>query len=298
MLEERLGSAEGLSRLQQDIPSLPTILRHLRELLFVEPRFLEVTTIAPCPVNCAQYCPQDKLRLAYRGVPLLSLPNFKKALSNVPRDVAISFAGYGEPFLSPWCKDMILHTQKEGYRIALFTTLSNITMKTWNSIKYVPFKFITIHLPDVDGITKVKITEDYLSILEDLKKRRRPKVTFMSMGDIIRDVREVLPDYQYSFVSNERGGNCRGVKLKTHYGTLSCRMLNVDSTTYIMLPDCTVTLCSMDYQMRHRVGNLLETKYDELYNSPEVRRVLDSTRSPEDPYALCRTCLWAKPIHL
>lgn len=255
----------------------------------IHPRTLEITTIATCPVNCAKYCPQDKLGLAYRGHSLLPLENFKRALSNVPKDVQIDFSGYGEPFLNPRCKDMILHAYEEGHTVVLYSTLSNITLETWNSIKHVPFEIICIHLPDVDGITKVKITQDYLSVLKDLKGR--PNVSFMSMGDIVREVREVLPDYKYSFVSNERAGNCQDVKPKKKYGKLFCYKL--DYTQYVMLPDCTVTLCCMDYGLRHRMSNLLETTYDDLYDSEEMRKVLRSASSFADSYALCRTCLWA-----
>jgi organic radical activating enzyme len=256
----------------------------------IHPRTLEITTIATCPVNCAKYCPQDKLGLAYRGHSLLSLQDFKRALSNVPKDVQIDFSGYGEPFLNPRCKDMILHAHEEGHTVVLFSTLSNITLETWNSIKHVPFKVICIHLPDVDEITKLKITQDYLAVLKELKTTRN--VSFMSMGDIVREVREVLPDYKYSFVSNERAGNCQAVKPKKKYGKLFCYKLDVGSTQYVMLPDCTVTLCCMDYGLRHRMSNLLETTYDDLYDSEEMRRVLRSASSFADSFALCRTCLW------
>jgi hypothetical protein len=219
------------------------------------------------------------------------MQNFKRALSNVPKDVQIDFSGYGEPFLNPRYKDMILHAYEEGHTLVLYSTLSNITLETWNSIKHVPFKVICIHLPDVDGITKVKITQDYLSVLKDLNGR--PNVSFMSMGDIALEVREVLPDYKYSFVSNERAGNCQDVKPKKKYGKLFCHKLDVGSNQYVMLPDCTVALCCMDYGLRHRMGNLLETTYDDLYDSQEMRRVLRSASSFADSYALCRTCLWA-----
>jgi hypothetical protein len=256
----------------------------------IHPRTLEITTIATCPVNCAKYCPQDKLGLAYRSHSLLSLENFKRALSNVPEDVQIDFSGYGEPFLNPWCKDMILHAHQEGYAVVLYTTLSNITLETWGSVRHVPFKLICVHLPDGDGITKVKITKDYLEVLKELKTL--PNVSFMSMGDIVTEVREVLPDYKYSFVSNERAGNCQEVKPKKKQGKLFCHKLDPSSTQYVMLPDCTVTLCCMDYGLKHRMGNLLETPYDALY-SEEMQRVLRSASSFADSYALCRTCLWA-----
>jgi hypothetical protein len=232
------------------------------------------------------------LGLAYRGRSLLSFENFKRALSNVPGDVEIRFSGYGEPLLNPRCKDMILYAFHKGHAVGLYSTFSNITLTTWNVIRDVPFKRICVHLPDVEGITKVRVTEDYLAVLRDLKKHRN--VDFMSMADILPEVRVLLPDYQYSFVSNERAGNCENVELKRNSGRLFCWKLNRRSTEYVMLPDCTVTLCCMDFGLRHRLGNLLETKYDDIYGSEEMQKILNSNKTASDSYALCRTCLVAK----
>lgn len=249
-------------------------------------RTLEVTTIATCPVNCARYCPQDVLKIAYKGCSLLTLANFKKALSHVPKDVQVHFSGYGEPFLNPFAKDMIIHAHNEGYDIALYTTLSNIKLETYEAMKHVPFEIICIHLPDVDGITKIKITPDYLAILKSLKQM--PNASFMSMGEISPKVREVLPNYSYAFENIERAGNCQGVKPRRKMGKLFCYKL--ERSQFVMLPDCTVTLCCMDYGMKHRLGNLLLDKYDDLVNSEEMEMVLKSVNSLNDSYALCRRC--------
>lgn len=249
-------------------------------------RTLDITTIATCPVNCAKYCPQDVLKKSYHGYTFLSLSNFMKALSHVPKDVHICFAGYGEPLLNPSVKDMILHAHNEGYALALFTTLSNIKSETFEAIKHIPFTMVCVHLPDVDGITNVKITDDYLAVLESLKQM--PRVIFMSMGEIPPAVRRILPNYSYQFVSNERAGNCQGVNPKKKFGKLYCSKLKYSQ--FVMLPDCTVTLCCNDYGMRHRLGNLLTDSYDGLMDSDEMRRILKSVNSISDGYALCRTC--------
>jgi radical SAM protein with 4Fe4S-binding SPASM domain len=124
--------------------------------------------------------------------------------------------------------------------------------------------------------------------LKELKTR--PHTGFMSMGDILPEVRNILPKYRRSFTSCERAGNCQGVEPKLKRGKLFCIKLDYNSIQYVMLPDGTVTICCMDYGMRHRIGNLLETHYDELYNSPEMQRILTSASSSADAYALCRTC--------
>lgn len=254
-------------------------------------RNLSITTIATCPVNCAKYCPQDKLGLAYHGSVLLLLENFKRALTNVPHDVEIVFSGYGEPFLNPQCKEMILYAHKEGYSVHLYSTFSNITLETWHAIKHIPFKIIQFHLPDADGVTKVKIDAEYLNVLNELKTF--PNVSFLSMGDLVPELQPILPNYKNSFVNNKRAGYLEEFKAGKKFGKLFCHKLNAESTQYVMLPDCTVTLCCMDYGLRHRIGNLLETKYDELYGSQEMLRILNSVNKFADPYALCRTCMWA-----
>jgi len=252
-------------------------------------RTIEITTIATCPINCAKYCPQDVLKKAYSGHSLLRLEDFRVALSHVPKDVRIHFSGYGEPLLNPAAKDMMQYAHTEGYDLVLFTTLANITPDIFRAIQSIPFQHICVHLPDANGITKVRLSSDYFSVLESMKQM--PTVTFMALGNILQEIRRILPTYRYTFRSNERGGNCRNITPRRKLGWLHCFKLKYPQ--FVMLPDGTVTLCCMDYGMKHRLGNLLMDQYDDLVKSEEMNRVLSSTRSFRDPYALCRTCRFA-----
>jgi len=256
--------------------------------------YLEVTTTAPCPVNCLQYCPQKLLREVYSGPALLSMQNFKRVLEHVDSDVGICFSGYGEPFLNPQCTDMILEAHRRGHFILVFSTLSNIRLDDWRRIEHIPFRNFCVHLPDKNGITKVRITPDYLAVLESLVSK--PYSSFMAMAELVERVAKIVsPVFSYGetfhFVNNERAGNLGNRTKRTYHGHVNCKKLN--DPQYVMLPDGTVTLCCQDWALKHKLANLLEEDFHDVYKSEEMQRVLKSARSFTDSYALCRGCVGA-----
>jgi len=86
-------------------------------------RILEITVAIPCENRC-EYCPQDKLDEAYMGISVLTFDLFKKAIKNVPLDVAIHFSGMCEPYQNPDVIKMMKYVDKLDYKIALFTTIN------------------------------------------------------------------------------------------------------------------------------------------------------------------------------
>jgi hypothetical protein len=257
-------------------------------------KFIEITTVAACPINCKPFCPQELLGTQYDGTHLLSVDTFKKALENIPKQHEIVFAGYGEPFVNPKCAEMILHAHQEGHEISVFSTLANLKYADWTRIRAIPFFNFCIHLPDVKRITRIPLSQDYYQVLNELTAK--PYSNFMSMAEPLPEVARIVGSKfnygeSYHFHDNERAGNTELAKKRTHYGRIQC--VKLTSPQYVMLPDATVTLCCQDYGLKHKLGNLLTSTVDELGRSEEMLRVLKSANSYSDNYSLCRGCLGA-----
>jgi biotin synthase-related radical SAM superfamily protein len=54
---------------------------------------LEITTVSKCVIDCG-YCPQKIFQEAYHGCRSLSLKDFKKVPSKVPKIVSIHFSAF------------------------------------------------------------------------------------------------------------------------------------------------------------------------------------------------------------
>ncbi|RWN21018.1 MAG: hypothetical protein EOR88_08830, partial [Mesorhizobium sp.] len=62
----------------------------------------------------------------------------------------------------------------------------------------------------------------------------------------------------------------------------------------VLLPNGDVTLCSMDFERRHVLGNLLYEGYSALFEKPVFREIVDRMNGA-DGFLLCRMCEFADP---
>lgn len=87
---------------------------------------LEITTMIGYPVMCT-FCPQDTLRKGMESqAKYLSLENFELILKKIPKHVRIDFSGMSEPWANKDCTEMVALALKNGYNIAIYTTLFGI----------------------------------------------------------------------------------------------------------------------------------------------------------------------------
>ena len=240
-------------------------------MLKTEP-WLEITTISKCSINCS-YCPQQIFQEHYNDINMLSLEEFKTALYKVPKNVAIHFSGFAEPFLNPQCLDMIEHAHTKGHKIVIFSTLVGLKSENVDRLKQCNPEVI-LHLPDKLGNTKIPVTENYKNTLDTVLKKLN--VT----GYYIMDE---------NFISNERAGQCNDSPKRHVRGWFFCEKLL--SGQFVMLPNCAVVLCCMDYGLKHLVGNLLKQSWQEIVNSEEYQKVR-ANRFKLDGNVLCRSCVW------
>ncbi len=263
-------------------------------------RRLAITTVVGCRNRCS-YCPQGTFMRAYRprnGETRMSLETFRACVDKVPTDVCINFAGFAEPWFNPACTDMLLYAFDRGHRIRVFTTLMGMTVQDVDRIRHVPFETFTVHLPDGQGKTRMRVDAQYLAVLDRVLTHGFHNAEFIfhfTQGGnehVHEDARRVFD--AHGVEPKRRGlvtragnvsidGQSCPVRLK---GRLqACRRFYVN----ILLPNGEVALCCMDWGLKHVLGNLLECRYEDLHQGEAFRLILRGQRDAAVDI-LCRTC--------
>lgn len=250
-----------------------------------------------CVVDCV-FCPQRTLQKSYKGERFMTLENFKKAVDKLPQEVRVTFAGFTEPWLNKNCTDMVLYAHEKGHPISIFTTGIGMSIDDIERIKHIPFAgnpngCFTLHLPDQERKAKHPITKRYIEVIEHIGKIQNEihNFTTMCMGAVHEDVRHVFETAPvYDMWS--RAGNLVGEmimkpelldrkaewKIADHGNKkMTCGCLE-KMYHNVMLPNGDVSLCCMDYGLKHILGNLYEQSYEEIV--PENNQCFE----------LCRLC--------
>lgn len=238
---------------------------------------LDITTTKVCAVNCAPVCPQVAFQQVYGDSDrLLSLENFKTAVAKVPTSVRINFSGFSEPTYHPQFLEMMRFVAERGHPFNLFTTLAGARPEWVPEIRRLNPDNIILHLPDNEGIAHLPPSDRYLKTVH---------LFLTTPGLRISKVMRMSRDT--GFVSNERAGNCDNARPRHVLGPFHCPSLTFPQ--FIMLPNCDVTLCCMDWRLEHKMGNLLTQTWSELVNSPERKRLITNSHRL-DGDTLCRRC--------
>jgi len=236
-----------------------------------------------CVVDCV-FCPQRTLQKSYKGERFMTLDNFKKAVDKLPQEVRVTFAGFTEPWLNKDCTDMVLYAHEKGHPISIFTTGIGMSIDDIERIKHIPFAgnpngCFTLHLPDQERKAKHPITKRYIEVIEHFGKIQNQihNFTTMCMGTVHEDVRHVFSSAPvYDMWS--RAGNLVGEmimkpellerkaewKIANHgEKQMTCGCLE-KMYHNVMLPNGDVSLCCMDYGLKHILGNLYEQSYEDI----------------------------------
>ena len=226
-------------------------------------KILEITTNIGCVNNCS-YCPQELIINKYKsGKMFMNLTDFSKILTNVPKDVEIMFAGFSEPFLASECFEMINLSLSKGYVTSLYTTLVGIRIPKDNRFKSDnPLKSIHIHKTDAYSSTYMETIKEKL-----LQNINTQKIT-------------------EGFVENKisRAGTLfNRIDLKCD---LACSVSDFDHN--VVLPNGDVYLCCMDYGLKHKIGNIFESNFNELDRNSVIFKA-----SAENSDLICRKCEFA-----
>ncbi len=258
---------------------------------------IEFTTKVGCSVKC-NYCPQKKFIDSYMSrsdVESLSLDNFKHFLSKIPKDIELIFSGMCEPWDNPDCTEMILYAHEQGYRIGVYTTLMGVGLEDIDKIESIPFTMFIIHLPDKDLIDGIVIDEKYKKVLDRLGGSGINERYMNFTGFVHPEIKPILKDKQVEdWIFYDRCGNLdisdvpETVKKKD---AIRCdRGLGYP----VILPNADVVLCSMDFGLKHVLGNILESDYDSILKDQEYTRVKDGLKKM-DSDIICRYCYFGVP---
>lgn len=232
---------------------------------------LEITTVAPCTINCT-FCPHDAYLSAYGKSDLMKLDEFKRALATVPKSVRIVFSGFSEPFLNPNAVDMMEHASDQGHKLRLFSTLVGLSKEDVKRLASLKLELFVLHLPDNLGNAKIPSNATYRETLDNALRSLRID-NFAVMNE--------------NFSANTRAGLIK-LSIKKHKrGIFWCTKLY--SNQFVMLPNCDVVLCCRDFALRHKLGNLLQQSYKEISES-KVLRMIRSNSYHFNGDCLCREC--------
>lgn len=263
-------------------------------------RVLEITTTTGCIVGCS-YCPQDKFADRQRKVSdtkHLSLGDFKRCLARVPASVDISFAGYSEPWLNPDCTEMVEHASAKGHGIRIFTTLVGMKGQDLQRLQALRLGVFVVHVFD-DGahMNSRLVGAKYRDLVGQLVDADIPSIRFVVLGEPHPDIADIIPAQALVRARpvSSRGGSVDPKIVEPRQpvvGALIC----VDERQYrnVLLPNGEVTLCSMDFERRHVLGNLLCDEYGDLFKSPVFCEIVDRMNGAAG-FLLCRMCEFADP---
>lgn len=209
-----------------------------------EIEFVIVTTAIGCPINCIEYCPQEVWKKIYKGNRSLSLENFKVLLSQIPKNVAINFAGLSEPFTNPDCTNMIIYAHQQGYKIVLYSTFLGATLEDIDRIKKIPFIRVMVHLPD--GKQFIAKNPKHWEVLMYAIQNIRT-CEFITMNALFETC---------GYENYARG--MRGKPRRVQY----CQRLKIPQT--MLLPNGDLLTCCQDCLFEGNLGNLFKENYNTL----------------------------------
>jgi len=272
---------------------------------------LEFTLMIGCPLKCT-FCPQDTLRHTYgKDKKYFSLEDFKTVLQKVPNHVRIDFSGMAEPWANPDATSMLCHTLEAGYSVAIYTTLYG--METADCATVIDLlrahaaqvEMLCLHLPDQNNNMRGwRYNAGYEANLRSFISfglsgtlRGFQVMTMDTAGKPHQDLAHMGIQLG-AWVGHTRAGNVSDadvpgkpiVRASEQQGAVSCAFTPFYDQN-VCLPNGDVVLCCMDYSLKHKIGNLLEQDYYEMFSSGGLARLIGENMSPRfSRESLCKTC--------
>jgi hypothetical protein len=244
---------------------------------------MEITTRIGCTNRCS-YCPQDVLIGAYKKISSITMMNltvFTRCIDRLPREVIISFSGFCEPWLNPWCTEMVLYAHRKGHTIMVYTTLVGMTEKDIDLLKLIPYRLFRVHIFDPTNDRRVGLMD---KIRNDI-----PNAVFLHYADDVDKAHPaVRPFMKEKWKLSTRAGNIEigGKEAKKKDGPIIClRSLRCN----VLLPNGDVVICCNDYGLKHILGNLLVSDYNSLFEGEEHKKLVRGL-SDDSVDTICRYC--------
>jgi iron-sulfur cluster protein len=280
---------------------------------------LEFTLMVGCPLKCT-FCPQDTLRNGYGQTPAkyMSLENFKAILAKVPGHVRIDFSGMAEPWANPDATAMLRHALEGGFAVAIYTTLYDMSAEDGPVVVELltrhaaQIEALCLHLPDRHGNMRGwKHSPEYEANLRAFLALGRSGVLSCFEVMTMDHDRQVHQDLAHlgielrAFSGHTRAGNVPEgavgpqpiAQVPEHSGAVTCSFTPYYDQN-VCLPNGDVVLCCMDYSLKHKIGNLLEQSYYEMFAGKGLAKLVSENMNPRfSRDSLCKTCHRAKVHH-
>lgn len=263
-------------------------------------KWIEFTLAGSCPVSCC-YCPQSVLARSYSGCQLMSPAIFSACLSNIPRDFEIHFSGFAEPWLNPSATSFLRLVSLEGRATRVYSTL--IGMNQIDIQALIDCQTLTrlcVHTVDSSRLMRFKPNDEYYQNIAMLTNgfRDRPELLrLMAIGAPDPKIIEIADRVGFKLQTSllrqtvKRAGNLKRSKgVVRVLGSIICsRQRSLHNN--VVLPNGDMVLCCCDYSLQHKLGNLCNQSYDEIYRD-SISCVL-GMQADVDSDLICRNCEWA-----
>ena len=272
---------------------------------------LEFTTVIGCGMMC-RCCPQPQLKAAYgNDDKVMSLETFRTILAKLPSHVRVDFSGMAEPWQNPNCTEMLSIALREGYNVAIYTTLAG--MDDGEAVAALlqhhrwQVEVCCVHLPDADDQMRGwKYSAEYEANLRRfIALRTMIPLEVMTMspnGRIHPDLAHVGIHLNH-WTGHTRAGTLgappagQNIETPPHHETAVMCSFTPLYDQNVVLPNGDVVLCCMSYETKHKLGNLLEQEYYELFSGVEMAKLrAENMRERFSSESLCRTCNRARPL--
>ena len=271
---------------------------------------LEITTMLGCPIMC-NFCPQDELKDGYdMNNKYLSLDDFISITNKVPKDVRIDFSGMAEPWVNDKCTDMVEHALSQGFRVAIYTTLYNMTEN--DAIRVINLldnyrsqvEVLCIHLQDKNNNMRgLKLDLNWLNIanlfIEFYNKKTLRNFQFMTMDESgeLHPLLEPLKSVVSLFHMHDRAGSLNTDQIagqqvniiNTKKGAIKCSYTNKYDQN-VLLPNGDILMCCMDYGKKHNFGNILKGNYKDIFESNGYKELIIANFNEDLGDSICRKC--------
>ena len=274
---------------------------------------IELTTMIGCPLKCT-FCPQDNLKSKYgKKDKYLSLKNLIQILNKIPKNTRIDFSGMAEPWANPNCTEMLEKVLTSGFNIAIYTTLYG--MDDYEKVKNILEQFsaqieaVVLHLPDANSNMRGwKYSDKWINALKTIASADIAcgiQAMTMDGSGRVHPVLESIVGKLDAWTGHTRADSLNTQQIKEQAirkSPLNDFSLTCASSPFydrnVLLPNCDLVLCCMDYNLKHIIGNLLTQSYIEIFQSSKLQDIIKTNEKLGfTKCSICKSCDNVKPIY-
>ena len=274
---------------------------------------LSVETTNHCNLRCV-YCPRED---SGRGVGHMSWDLFQKIADESAGEECIFYPqGFGEAFMHPQIKEMLLYLNQHGVRCTdIITNATYLTDENCHAIMDASVPIITVSLDGADPAVfeALRVNASYDDVVANVERLFRlreergatfPHIVLSVVGapevlpsvDAFRDfwasrLREndqvfVCTPISWAGTHQVSGAASREESEQRHRGP--CRMLYKTLQVYY---DGRATPCCYDHRCELEVGNVQNSSIKDIWNGEKLRQLRTLHEAGRfDEIELCRNC--------